>query len=56
MQTFTAEEARTNFEEILDQVQKAPAQISQAGSTVAVILSFEDYQWFDAMKRQLPPD
>lgn len=53
MHTLTANEAKTQFGDMLLKVQREPVQISRNGKPVAVVLSVEDYQQLEAMKLQL---
>ncbi len=48
MQTFTANEAKTRFGELLDRVQRAPVQVTRHNRVVGVVVSAEDYE---AMRR-----
>lgn len=48
MQTFTANEAKTRFGEVLDRVQRAPVQVTRHNRVVGVMVSAEDYE---AMRR-----
>ncbi len=48
MQTFTANEAKTRFGELLDRVQRAPVQVTRHNRVVGVMVSVEDYE---AMRR-----
>ncbi|MGF1612403.1 MAG: type II toxin-antitoxin system Phd/YefM family antitoxin [Gammaproteobacteria bacterium] len=43
MRTFTANEAKTRFGELLDRVQREPVQISRRNRVVGVMVSPEDY-------------
>ena len=53
METLTANQAKTQFGDMLLKVQRAPLQISRNGKPVAVMLSVEDYQTLEAMKMRL---
>ncbi|AIR59939.1 antitoxin [Cedecea neteri] len=53
MHTLTANEAKTQFGDMLLKVQREPVQISRNGKLVAVVVSVEDYQQLEAMKFQL---
>ncbi|ANX03601.1 type II toxin-antitoxin system Phd/YefM family antitoxin [Immundisolibacter cernigliae] len=48
MQTFTANESKTRFGELLDRVQRAPVQVTRHNRVVGVMVSAKDY---DAMRR-----
>lgn len=48
MQTFTANEAKTRFGELLDRVQRAPVQVTRHNRVVGVMVSAEDCE---AMRR-----
>lgn len=43
MLTFTANEAKTRFGELLDRVQREPVQIARRNRVVGVMVSPEDY-------------
>ncbi len=53
METLTANQAKTQFGDMLLKVQRAPVQISRNGKPVAVMLSVADYQTLEAMKMRL---
>ncbi|WP_041609574.1 type II toxin-antitoxin system Phd/YefM family antitoxin [Tolumonas auensis] len=53
METLTANQAKTQFGDMLLKVQRAPVQISRNGKPVAVLLSVEDYQALEAIKLRL---
>jgi len=44
MQTFTANEAKTRFGELLDRVQREPVQVTKHNRVIGVMVSAEDYQ------------
>ena len=44
MQTFTANEAKTRFGELIDRVQREPIQVTRRNRVVGVMVSAEDYQ------------
>ena len=44
MQTFTANEAKTRFGELIDRVQREPIQITRHNRVVGVMVSAEDYR------------
>lgn len=48
MFTFTANEAKTHFGELLDRVQREPVQVTRRNRVVGVMVSPEDYA---AMRR-----
>ena len=43
MQTFTANEAKTRFGELIDRVQREPIQVTRRNRVVGVMVSAEDY-------------
>lgn len=43
MHTFTANEAKTRFGEMLDKVQRAPVRVTRHNREVGVMVSSEDY-------------
>lgn len=53
MHRLTANEAKTQFGELLLKAQREPVQISRNGKPVAVVISIEDYEHMEALKRQL---
>lgn len=54
MQTLlTANQAKTNFGEMLLQAQRSPVQISKNGKPVAVVVSFEEYQALEEIKQAM---
>jgi len=44
MQTFTANEAKTRFGELIDRVQREPVQVTRRNRVVGVMVSADDYQ------------
>ncbi|HMY98594.1 MAG TPA: type II toxin-antitoxin system Phd/YefM family antitoxin [Burkholderiaceae bacterium] len=44
MLTYTANEAKTRFGELLDRVQREPVQVSRHNRVVGVMVSPEDYE------------
>lgn len=50
MRKFAAKEAKDSFGLLLDTAQKEPVIINKKGRPVAVVLSMEDYQRFEAME------
>lgn len=53
MQTLTANEAKTQFGNLLLMAQREPVQINRNGKPVAVVISAQEYAEIDALKRQL---
>lgn len=53
MHTLTANEAKTQFGDMLLKAQREPVQINRNGKPVAVVVSIEDYEQMEAMKLQL---
>lgn len=53
MHILTANEAKTQFGDLLLKAQREPVQISRNGKPVAVVVSAEDYEQIEAMKLQL---
>jgi len=58
MQTFTANEAKTRFGELIDRVQCEPVQITRHNRVVGVMVSAEDYHgmrmfYADQLRRTL---
>ena len=50
MQSLTANEAKTQFGEMLLQAQRAPIQINKNGKPVAVVISVDEYKSIEALK------
>ena len=44
MQTYTANQAKTRFGEMLDRVQREPVQVTRHDRVVGVMVSAEDYE------------
>ena len=53
MHILTANEAKTQFGDLLLKAQREPVQITRNGKPVAVVVSAEDYEPIEAMKLQL---
>ncbi|MFA7505168.1 MAG: type II toxin-antitoxin system Phd/YefM family antitoxin [Burkholderiaceae bacterium] len=58
MQTFTANEAKTRFGELIDRVQREPVQVTRRNRVVGVMVSAEDYRamrefYADRLRRTL---
>lgn len=53
MHNLSANEAKTQFGEMLLTVQREPVQISRNGKPVAVVVSAEEYQHIEALKLQV---
>ncbi len=52
MKAVTANEAKTQFGDMLLSVQRAPVQISKNGKPVAVMVSMDDYEKMEDLKMQ----
>jgi len=52
MHSLSANEAKTQFGDMLLKAQREPVQISRNGKPVAVVISAEEYQAIEAMKQQ----
>ena len=52
MDTLSANEAKTQFGDLLLKAQRAPVQINKNGKPVAVVISFEEYERLEALKLQ----
>ncbi|MCX7115704.1 MAG: type II toxin-antitoxin system Phd/YefM family antitoxin [Gammaproteobacteria bacterium] len=50
MESLSANTAKTHFGDLLLKVQREPVQINRNGKAVAVVLSVDDYQLFEALK------
>jgi len=53
MDSLTANQAKTQFGDLLLRVQRAPVQISRNGKPAAVVMSHEEYEALEQLKRQL---
>lgn len=53
MKSLSANEAKTQFGDVLLRVQREPLQINRNGKPVAVMLSIEDYQMLEEVKMRL---
>ncbi len=52
MNTLSANEAKTQFGDMLLKVQRAPVQINKNGKPVAVVVSMVEYENIEALKLQ----
>ncbi len=52
MNTLSANEAKTQFGDMLLKVQHAPVQINKNGKPVAVVVSMVEYEHIEALKLQ----
>ena len=50
MEVLTANEAKTNFGELLLKTQRTPVQITRSGKPVAVVMSSRDYDTIEEFK------
>jgi len=50
MDSLSANEAKTQFGDMLLKVQRAPVQINKNGKPVAVVISMEEYESIEALK------
>jgi len=53
MDVLSANEAKTQFGDMLLKAQRAPVQINKNGKPVAVVISMEEYDSNEALKLQL---
>ncbi len=53
MQALTANEAKTQFGDMLMKVQREPIQINKNGKPVAIVVSVEEYEQMEALKLRL---
>ena len=53
MQTLSANDAKTQFGDLLLKVQRAPIQINKNGKPVAVVISVDEYKSIEALKLRL---
>jgi len=56
MKALSANEAKTQFGNLLLNAQREPVQINKNGKPVAVMMSIEDYQDIEALKLSLLKD
>lgn len=52
MQSMSANEAKTNFGDLLIKAQHNPIEINRNGKPIVVILSINEYQHFEDLKMQ----
>lgn len=52
MDTLSANDAKTQFGDLLLKAQRAPVQINKNGKPVAVVISFDEYESYEAIKLQ----
>ena len=52
LEVLTANEAKTNFGELLLKTQRAPVRITRSGKPVAVVMSSRDYDAIEEFKMQ----
>lgn len=53
MNSLSANEAKTQFGDLLIKVQRAPVQINKNGKPVAVVISIDEYENMEALKLRL---
>lgn len=53
MDSLSANEAKTQFGDMLLKAQRAPIQINKNGKPVAVVISMEEYERIEALKLRL---
>ncbi len=53
MESLSANDAKTQFGDLLLKAQRAPVQINKNGKPVVVVLSVEEYEGLEALKLQL---
>ncbi len=53
MQALSANDAKTQFGDMLMKVQRAPIQINKNGKPVAVVISIEEYENMEVLKLRL---
>ncbi len=53
MNSLSANEAKTQFGDLLLKVQRAPVQINKNGKAVAVVISMDEYEGIEALKLRL---
>jgi prevent-host-death family protein len=50
MDALSANEAKTQFGDLLLKAQRAPIQINKNGKPVAVVISMDEYEYIEALK------
>jgi len=50
VEVLTANEAKTNFGELLLKTQRAPVRITRSGKSIAVVMSSRDYDTIEEFK------
>lgn len=53
MDALTANEAKTQFGDMLLKAQRSPVQINKNGKPIAVVVSMEEYEGIEALKLRL---
>ncbi len=53
VEALSANEAKTQFGDLLLKAQRAPVQINKNGKPVAVVISADDYESIEALKLRL---
>jgi prevent-host-death family protein len=53
MDSLTANEAKSQFGDMLLKAQRAPVQINKNGKPIAVVMSMDEYEGIEAMKLRL---
>ena len=53
MDALTANEAKTQFGDMLLKAQRAPVQINRNGKPVAVVISMDEYESIESLKLKL---
>jgi len=53
MDSLSANEAKSQFGDMLLKAQRAPVQINKNGKPIAVVMSMDEYEGIDAMKLRL---
>ena len=53
MEALSANEAKTQFGELLLKVQRAPVQINRNGKPVAIVISVDEYESIESLKKSL---
>jgi prevent-host-death family protein len=53
MDSLTANEAKSQFGDMLLKAQRAPIQINKNGKPIAVVMSMDEYEGIEAMKLRL---
>jgi|LauGreSBDMM110SN_4_FD.fasta_scaffold456591_2 prevent-host-death family protein len=52
MRTYTTNQARNNFAELIDTARREPVAIAKHGRVVSIILAKEDYEYYQSLEEE----